>query len=106
MVYDHVVSKTLDCLGSGFDPGPKHRMCNCGFSSLVVVEIVGYFDGAEQQGKCGARMVIQMAGNHTFSLCMSARKGSNTRAELLTLWGLLFFAKAHRIELQQVLGDS
>ena len=51
-------------------------------------------------------MVIQLGVNHYFTLCMYAGKGSNTRAELLALSGLLFFSSARGIELQKILGDS
>lgn len=46
--YDSVVSKTLDCLSSGFDPAPKPHVCIFGFPSLPPIDIVGFFDGAEQ----------------------------------------------------------
>ena len=51
---------------------------------------VGYFDGAAQNNVCGCGMVIWISKDHFFSLCMGGGSGSNTRAELLSLWGLLY----------------
>lgn len=37
---------------------------------------------------------------------MDAGKGTNTKSELLALWGLLYFASMKKIKDLQVLGDS
>lgn len=55
---------------------------------------------------CGVGMVIQLGVNNSFRLCMNVGKGSNNRAVILSLWGLLYFSKVQGIGLQLVLGDS
>ena len=67
---------------------------------------VGYFDGAEQGGYCGAGMIIEINQTSYYSLKLSIGPGSNTKVELLALWGLLYFAKEKDIWLDMVLGDS
>ena len=47
--------------------------------------IVGYFDGEEQGGLCGAGMVIKMNQPLSYRLKLSNGFGSNTKAELLAL---------------------
>ena len=51
-------------------------------------------------------MVIKLQMNHKFLLRMVVGKGTNTKAKLLSLWGLLWFAQKKNILVLQVLGDS
>ena len=82
---------------------PKLRIPR--YPVVLTSELVGFFDGVEQNGLCGVGMVIQMECNNAFWICMNVGMGSNTRAELLALWGLLYFAKFWDIGLHMVLGD-
>ena len=54
--------------------------------------VIGFFDGVEKDGMCGAGMVIMLHMEHSFWLRMDVGRGTNTRSELLALWGLLLFA--------------
>lgn len=76
------------------------------FPSLILGAMVGFFDGTKQKRCCGAGMVILLDTHHYFRLRMGVGRGTNSRAELLALWGLLFFVKTHCLILQQILGDS
>lgn len=53
---------------------------------------VGFFDGAEQRGRCGVGCTIILDRGNYFELCMGCGIGPNTRAELLSSWGLLKLA--------------
>ena len=68
--------------------------------------VIGFFDGAQQDGLCGAGMVIRIRNNLSYRLWMGVGKGTNTKAELLALWGLLYFAKKMNILDITILGDS
>ena len=58
---------------------------------------VGYFDGAEQGGICGTGMMIKINKRLNYRLKLSIGPGSNSKAKLLVLWGLLYFTKIKEI---------
>ena len=68
--------------------------------------VIGFFDGAQEDGLCGAGMVIRIRNNLFYRLWMEADKETNTKAELLALWGLLYFAKKMNILDITILRDS
>ena len=68
--------------------------------------VVGYFDGASNLNHCGCGMVLVLNKDHFFNLCMGGSLGSNTKAELLSLFGLLHFASLIVISDISVYGDS
>ena len=51
-------------------------------------------------------MVIRLSQSLYYILKFSIGLGTNTKAELLALWGLLFFAKEKEISLNMIFGDS
>ena len=51
-------------------------------------------------------MVVKLDLKHYFWLRMDIGCGTNTRSELLALWGLLYFASKRNIYDMQVMGDS
>ena len=53
---------------------------------------VGFFDGSSKEGRCGCGMVLKLNYQYCFNLWMGGEVGSNTKDELLGLWGVLFFA--------------
>ena len=55
--------------------------------------LVGYFDSASNAGAYGVGIVIVLDSLISFRLLMDFGYGTNTKSELLALWGLLFFAK-------------
>lgn len=67
---------------------------------------VGYFDGAQKDLMCGAGMVIHIKRGHSLRLWIRAGHGTNTQAELLALWDLLWCANPRGIQFLQVVGDS
>ena len=48
-------------------------------------QFLGFFDGAEQDGHCGAGMVIKFQLDLGFRLGMEVGKGTNTKVELLAI---------------------
>lgn len=68
--------------------------------------VTGYFNGVEQKGECGARVVIKLNMNHCFRLRMAVGLGTNTKTDLVALWGLLWFALQKKLRIYQILGDS
>ena len=67
---------------------------------------IGYFDGATSKGLSGGGMFLKLNYEHPFLLWMGCGSGSNTKVELLALWGLLQFANYKGIGHLQVVGDS
>lgn len=66
------------------------------------------FDGACQGclGKCGAGMTLYLNDNHYFHLKLGVGVGTNTRVELIALWGFLSFSKSKDIFQIQIASDS
>jgi ribonuclease HI len=69
---------------------------------------VGFFDGASQErGEiCGAGAVLKCPVLGTFRIKMNCGSGSNTKAELLALWCILYFAHFKKVTRLQLVGDS
>ena len=88
-----IVHRVLSYFDHVLATGSHTRVRNISYPLYFDGDTVGYFAGVELHGSCGAGMVIQLEVNHSYLLCMNADKGTNTRAELLALWGLLFFAR-------------
>ena len=65
-----------------------------------------FFDGATKDGFCGVGMVIRMENSLSYKLRMDAGRGTNTKSELLVLWGLLYFSFQKKILDLYVLVDS
>ena len=67
-----------------------------------------FFYGACQgkEGRYGGGMALFLGEKHYFHLQLRASVGTNTRVELLALWGLLFFARSKGILSLQVVEDS
>ena len=68
--------------------------------------MVGYFDDVANDGRCGAGMVLLVNDSLSFRLLMNVGSGTNTKSELLALWGLLFFAFHKNYCDLHVRGDS
>lgn len=66
----------------------------------------GFFDGAAQRGAGGAGGLLIISHLEYYELSFNSGKGSNTRAELLALGGLLFFTRHLNLTNLQVYGDS
>lgn len=68
--------------------------------------VVAFFDGVGTNGLCGAGLLLKIKDFHCIRLWMKIGRGTNTQAELISLWGLLWFGKKRSIMELQILGDS
>ena len=50
-----------------------------------------FFDNASLKSSCGCGMVLSLNKDNYFTLCLCEGKGTNTKAEIMSLWGLLQF---------------
>jgi len=75
---------------------------------LACTQIYGYFDGASQvQGtRCGAGGVIFISPSLNNCWKLNLGVGTNTIAELVGLWALLYLARYFGLTHLQVCGDS
>lgn len=86
---------------------PKFRLTKSGtFQEDTFPFPLGYFDSAEQFGMCGASAVLKLNHSHSFHLYVRVGMGTNTRAELLALWTLLWFTNRMQVHSLHVFGDS
>ena len=67
---------------------------------------VDLFDGAVLNGSCGIGLVINIGKDKVYKGWLKAMKDSNTRAEVVELWSLLFCEKYWGVHSLQFLGDS
>ena len=67
---------------------------------------MGYFDGASNNSSYGLGMVVNLNKDHYFSLSLGGGQGTNSKAELLSLYGLLQFAAYIGISDISICGDS
>ena len=65
-----------------------------------------FFDGSSMNGLCGSGMMVKLNESHWFNLWMGGGHGNNTKAELLGLWGAMFFANKCGIDSLNIYGDS
>jgi len=67
---------------------------------------IGTFDGAAQSGRCGGGGNITFHEGRIYHFKVGLGAGTNNRAELLSLWALLWLAKRLDCDEMLVLGDS
>ena len=66
----------------------------------------GFFYGASSNFSYGYGMVLSLNKDHYFSLILGGGRGTNTKDELLSLWGLLQFSSLIGISYINIFGDS
>jgi hypothetical protein len=54
---------------------------------------IGFFDGATVNDNCGASIFIKSSYDHSYKAHFAGGKGNNMKAEIMGLWGLLYFAQ-------------
>ena len=67
---------------------------------------MGFVYGVKQEGVCGVGMLLKINSKFEFKCYMRAGRGTNSRAELLALWGILFIAKKWMIKDNLIVADS
>lgn len=73
-------------------------------SNQNLVYLTKYFDGVAKQGWCGFGAILLLNLDHHVHLFWFGGEGSNTRAKVIPLWGLLFFAKTMNLEQMIIIG--
>jgi len=67
---------------------------------------VGFFDRLSSLKVCGSGEVVYLPPRDFFHFCWFSREGSNTRENIIELWGALFCANWLTIEEISAFGDS
>lgn len=65
-----------------------------------------HFDGAAKDGNCACGVFISFSKDHHFSIFWNGGRGTNNKAEVMTLHGLLFFYSFMEFGPLKVYGDS
>lgn len=67
---------------------------------------IGYFDGAAQQTNCGCGAWILLSPGCQYKLFWNGGSGTNMKAEVMALWGLLWWASYLCADKIWIVGDS
>ena len=76
--------------------------------SFMHDKVIGYFDGASQEGgtRCGVGAILISPILGRYNIMWNCGNGTNTRFEMLALWSLLYYARTLDIDTIQIVGDS
>ena len=66
----------------------------------------GFFDGASSSSTAGIGYCLFFNENHHLDCALGVGYGTNTKAELLGLWALLFTSQMMGVPLTHIYGDS
>lgn len=72
----------------------------------IILFRAGMFDGVVQVGKCGFGAWIRFSLHSYYKLLWQGDYGTNPRAEVLALWGLLWLTRIKQIHHIHIYGDS
>lgn len=65
-----------------------------------------WFDGASQRGICGCGAILKLDSDTLYDLHWNGGLGTNTRTEIIVLWGLLWFAAEKKLDITNIYRDS
>ena len=74
-------------------------------SGPVLVFPYGFFDGATASNIGGVGFCLFLNESHSYEFAMGAGTCTNTKAELIVLWDMLFITKMMGIPLLNIFGD-
>ena len=76
--------------------------------SFMHDKVIGYFDGASQEGgtRCGVGAILISPILGRYNIMWNCGIVTNMRSELLALWSILHFARSLDIAAIQIAGDS
>ena len=66
----------------------------------------GFFDGASNSKAAGVGYSLYLNESHHFEFALGVGYGTNTKAELISLWALLLSSQMVGIPLSHIFGDS
>ena len=67
---------------------------------------VGFFDGDATDTSQGARVYILLSESHQLHIKMGCGISTNTRAQILALWAIMYISKDIELPYLHVFGDS
>jgi ribonuclease HI len=67
---------------------------------------IGFFDGAATENRCGIGICLKLSSDHIYQAYFAGGEGSNMKAEIQGLWGLLHLASLLSLSNLMVVGDS
>ena len=67
---------------------------------------VGFFDGTTSNGFYGAEFVLNFSQHFSVHASFGGGKRTNTKVEIVALWGFLWLARKLKLDNLQVPGDS
>lgn len=101
-----MVLKTVAYFGEIGPTRRKYRRRNIKHIDIWKEFLVGFFDGACDQRKCGCEAYIVIEPDTFYHLWWKGGRGTNNWSELVALWGTLLCAIWLGIETLKVFGDS
>ena len=72
----------------------------------ILVSPYGFFDGAAANGYGGAGFCLFLSESHSYEFALGASSCTNTKAELISLWALLYVTLLMGIPKLNIFGDS
>ena len=88
-------------------PVEEKGIVHCDIGSMPDVTYPsGYFDVVAASNIGGAGIIIYISSSHFFHVKMGYDKSTNTMAELMALWELMFFVASIGIPTLSVFGES
>lgn len=79
---------------------------SCVYKEIVFSALVGFLDAASKEEECECVAYIVLNLGLSYHFCWSRGFGSNSRAELVALWGVLRCGSWLAIEEIDIYGDS
>jgi len=73
--------------------------------SIIFLAQFTLFDGAVDGGFCGIGLFLKISKDYYFKAHFAGGEGSNIKAELLGLWGLLFLVASLSLNSMMVASD-
>ena len=72
----------------------------------ILVSPYGFFDGAAANGYGGAGFCLFLSESHSYEFALGDSSCTNTKAELIALWALLYVTLLMGIPKMNIFGDS
>ena len=85
---------------------PKVKKLRAIGAGHVLAFPYGFFDGAAANGIGGAGFCLSLNESHSFEFALGAGSCTNTKAELIALWALLYITQFMGIRTLHISDDS
>lgn len=106
-IHPDLLAQNIITCWSGVEPTtPPSRDLSVRMRPHQMSYIARYFDGAAQNSCCGCGAQLKLDTRCHYKIFQNGGPGTNTRAEVLDLWGLMWFARQLCVDRLTVFGDS